>query len=190
MIAVVAILASLSGPVVSSISKAGGMDRATTDLALTLEQARSFAMANSTYVWFALNQDEGSHQISYAVVAGVNGQRTDIQAPGSHQTISKVKTFDQTKLLTSNDAAPLAGMSSNVADITDSTLSNITVNLGGKNLVFQNLIQFSPAGEVAIGNGSQARWVQLGIGSAFGGDGNYAILQISGLSGQVRVFRP
>jgi len=190
VIAVIAVLASLAGPVMSSLTRAGSITRTATDLSLTLEQARVFAMANNTYVWFALKENAASQQVSCAVVAGVNGQKSDIQTPGGYKMISRTKTFENTKLLPKNHAEPLAGMSPNVADIIDSTMSNISIDSGGQNQVYQKVIQFGPTGEAAIGSASQARWVQFGIDSVNGGGDNYAILQVSGLTGQVRVFRP
>ncbi len=190
VIAIIAIMTGLGVPAVLSLGKTGNLTQATTDLALSLEQARAYAMAHNTYVWVGLDQTSNDEVIC-AIVAGSNGQQTDINNADNYSPIFRAKKFSNIKLLGAGmPTQSLPGMSANVANITESAIGSLQTKVAGQARSFSDVLQFSPVGEAIVSSSSLPRWVQIGFNSATGTKDNFSVLQVSALTGQVRIFRP
>lgn len=192
-IALIATLATMGAPaLLNPRGSAAVMDQSVANLSLILEQARTYAMANNTYVWVGFCKDTDKTTVTVAAMAGVSGASTDISSPASLRPISKPQIFENLGLC-SIDAATLTRQSA--VDLMSDTTSDTTFqrNTGAAVVTFGNLIQFGPAGDVRVPGGSVSRWIELGVQSLHGKKAdtvNIAAVQVGGLTGQVRVYRP
>jgi prepilin-type N-terminal cleavage/methylation domain-containing protein len=87
VIGIMALLLALVAPAVTSIKQADDLTRSSYGIAKILEQARSYAMANSTYVWVGFKevdvskdssltpQQPGIGRVAVAVIAARDGTR-------------------------------------------------------------------------------------------------------------------
>ncbi len=190
VIALLIVLATASAPVLSSMSKSGTMNKAVLNISSTLEQAQSYAMANNTYVWVGFYHDTTSNNLSVAAVAGTTGSVTDFASPANLRSVIKPQNYENLRLQTDAELAEnqLPGMSAGV-NVTRSSLGSFTQNL--KN--YDSVIQFGPMGGSRIDAASIPHWIQLGLQSVSGSHvdkSTVATMQLGGLTGQVRIFRP
>ncbi|XHR31111.1 MAG: type II secretion system protein [Chthoniobacteraceae bacterium] len=190
---IVAFVAAFGAPAV--LNPRGGaaiMNKSVLDMSLLMEQARTYAMANNTYVWIGFSQDTQKTTVTVAAVAGVSGAATDINSSVSLRSICKPQVFDNlalcsiaTETLSRESAVDIIATSGSEATFQRSSAAG-TVTYG-------NLIQFGSSGDVRVPGGSVSRWLELGMQSLHGGKAdtaNIAAMQVGGLTGQVRVYRP
>jgi len=190
VVAVTAMMATLAVPALSSINKTSQMNRAVTGLSLAIEQARAYAMANNTYVRVGLFSSTDESRVTLATITASGGAMADFQTSTRYQPMNRPQQFENVALLEENIPA-LAEMPSDATDLSTSQLGSFQAVAGGTNTSFDHVIQFGPSGEAVIGTPSQPRWLQLAIASTpESQSGNCAVLQVSGLTGQVRIFRP
>ncbi len=192
-IALIVVLAAMGAPsMLNPRSGVAVMDRSVSNLSLLLEQARTYAMANNTYVWVGFSTDTVKNTVTVAAMAGVSGASSDINAAASLRAISKPQVFENVELCSINATA----LSRETAvDLIGATGSGTTFRRNAANgtVSFGNLIQFGPAGDVRIPGGSVSRWLELGLQPLHGtkaDTANIAAVQVGGLTGQVRVYRP
>lgn len=190
VIALVCVLASAAGPVLGSMFKGGSMNRAVSNVSSVLEQAQSYAMAHNTYVWVGFSQNSASQTMTVAAVAGVTGAATDIASSANLRAVIKPQNYENLRLQTDAELAEIdaAGMRTgkNVAKSTIGTFTQGTKT-------FDSVIEFSPLGGARIDAGPMSRWIQLGLQGMSGAHvdkSNVAAVQLAGLTGQVRIFRP
>ncbi len=189
VISIISVLAALSAPAIASLNRSGSLNRTLTDISLSFEQARAYAMANNTYVWVGLKQDAGSSRVMSATVASLNSVSSDLKNADNLRAISRVKTFDNVQL--SSALQDLQGMSADASHIEQSTIGSFKAGQGANGgEVFPYVVQFSPSGEVRIGADGMARWIQVGLAGTPLATANYAVIQLSSLTGGVRIFRP
>jgi len=187
VMAIIAVMASVSVPAIASLGKASDMNRAVAGLALTFEQARAYAMAHATYVRVGVRQDAAAGRVDCAAVAGSGGATNDFSDPSGYRPISRLQRFDHVRFGT---GGALPGMAADAPDMGTSGGLDFQMAAAGGNQTYTSVVQFSPSGEATLGSATQPRWVQVGVVPAVGATGDYAVLQISGLTGQVRIFRP
>lgn len=190
VIALICVLASATGPVLGSMFKGGSMNRAVTDISSVLEQAQSYAMAHNTYVWVGFNENVATRTMTVAAIAGTTGAATDIAVPANLRAVIRQQTYENLRLQTDAELAEidLKGMRTgkNVAKSSIGTFTQGTKT-------FASVIEFSPLGGARIESGPMSRWIQLGLQGMSGAHvekSNVAALQLAGLTGQVRIFRP
>jgi hypothetical protein len=128
--------------------------------------------------------------LTFAAVAGSGGTVDDFQNSGDYHPITRSQNFEKIRLLDETAVTVLPGMSSSAADVSDSEIESFDATVAGESQSFARVVEFGPTGEARIGNGPMPRWVQLAIAPANGEESNSAVIQISGLTGQVRIFRP
>lgn len=191
VVALVTMMAVLGIPAISSLGRASGVTQSVTSAALSFEQARAHAMGRNTYVRVGFRQDSEDAPIQCAMLESLNGQVADFQSSTNCRLVTLPKKLGHVRMAGSGDSlTALPGMARNAVGVTASAIENFQAYSGGKNLTFSNVIQFGPSGEVSLETGSTVRWIELPFVDLRAAKENYAVIQISGLSGQVRVFRP
>lgn len=188
VICIIGLLATLSVPALGSLRSAGNINQASLNVSLMLEQARSYAMANNTYVWVGFDNDEANSRLRVAAVSGLTGASTDIQTSANYRPIVKVQTYDNMRLHTVGN---LTGMVTDGALEISSSLLKFDQKVGGQNVTFKNALQFEPSGSVRFNDGIQ-RWINVGIQPFINGQGNEnnaAVFQVAGLTGELNIFR-
>lgn len=190
VITIIVMMGALGLPAFSSLNKASGINRAVSGLSLSFEQARAYAMAQNTYVQVGFNSDPNTDQVVCATLASAGGQVSDFLTPSSCRMPARPQKFDNIKILNDADIPPLPGMATNADGIAATEMDRFSVDFGGKNMTFSNVVRFNPLGEATLKTNSISRWIQVAIAPAHSSQSNYAVIQISGLAGQVSVFRP
>jgi len=188
VIAIIAALSALALPAFNSIRGAGGLTKTGSDMAGILEQARTYAMSQNTYVWvgFAATNNLGNDTLVVGVVASKTGSTnssTDIS-----QIIRTVR-FENVQLVVapSSGLRPAAGSQLKDASAYQFTLTNPATTFGSQ------VIRWNSRGEASIGPALN-KVIEIGLQSSSAGAirsaSNYAAIQVGGLSGSVTVFRP
>jgi prepilin-type N-terminal cleavage/methylation domain-containing protein len=202
VIAIMAVLAGLTVPALSSLSKSSQANLTFSKVTETLEQAREYAVAQDTYVWVAFNVNTSSPsgtQVSIAVIASADG--TNLAAPwtgsvasGSNLVaISKVQTFQLTELQVPGSVTPAATLSESGQPINSAAVFSITIPGQGGTVTFDRAIQFTPSGEARNLNNTPVDLVEFDLqpekGPGLVDAKNGAVFQISGLTGAARIYR-
>lgn len=189
VISIISVLAALTAPAIAALNRSGSLNRTLTAISLSFEQARAYAMANNTYVWVGLKPETASNRVLSATVASLNSVSSDLTNAANLRAISRVQAFDNVQL--SDAAQSLQGMSTDAVRVQQSTLGSFKTGQGANGAVeFPYVVQFSPSGEVQISTNSMGRWVQVGLLGTPVATANYAVIQLSSLTGGVRIFRP
>lgn len=239
-IGIIIIVLGLAAPVMNSLKGAGDITRAAYEIKGALDQARTWAVANNTYVWVGFFEEnggesskspavEGVGRVVIAAVAAKNGLRgynleggAETLDAGNLVPLGKLQKFDGLHLGTLNGDAnqgivgsipATSGMArpaitSNNYDLgqTDcraSTWFGWPVQ-GASQYTFSKVIEFDPQGIARIQYASNRDFIPLhievGLQGAHGNvaqgapadqtHGRYAALQINGMTGAVRIYRP
>jgi Tfp pilus assembly protein FimT len=218
---VIALMTALVVPAMNSLGGAGDISRAASDISDVIQQARSYAMAHNTYVYFGIKEvdsskdglTDGQGRLAVAILVSRNGERssgalsTDPNANNAAVPISKLLKFDNVHLTTS----PLpssGGMaretdSSRVVNLasSDPSLTKFTWPSGaGTAKDFDRVMEFDPQGVARVQTDpAKSReikgWIEIPIELSHGGrsssaEKNVAAIQVDGMTGSVRVFRP
>jgi prepilin-type N-terminal cleavage/methylation domain-containing protein len=195
VLSIIAILSIISIPLMG-ISSAGNVNAAVSDISLLLNQSRAYAMAHNSYVWIGFSEEPATNptELAVGVVAGASGQSTDLSSGTTYFPISKVHVFNQ---LTLKKVSSLPSIPSGTAASGDDIFSSagatqFTQSSAGTNLTFSQILQYDPQGTAsAINTATGAtHQVQIGLQPLRGNLSNVAVLQVTSLTGQVRVFRP
>ncbi|GAT32878.1 prepilin-type N-terminal cleavage/methylation domain-containing protein [Terrimicrobium sacchariphilum] len=210
VMAIVAILAGASLPAISSLSRSNNLNGSLSELAGLLSQARQYAVAQRTYVWVAMrenNDDPREPSIDVALLASKTGMQPSspwaAQGTVPSDTISlliRPKTLKQVRLeeagtftrqnISDLPAQPLIGSDNSPAD--GSVTFSVRLPGTSSNVSFDRVIQFLPDGEARVAD-SPIDIIEMGVRSMRGSvadQNNIAVLRINGLTGQTRVYRP
>lgn len=193
-----------AGPALNSISGAGSVNRAITDVSGSLEFARAHAMANNTYVRVAI-ATLGSSATSpgprtvLITIASADGtletaSATDMQNPERWPMLGRPQVLDNILVFDSIDGSTPDTSSDRLPS--ESVIPSFSRNVGGGSSPdFQYFIQFSPNGEAGIGHAYPERHVKLAFDQPNPGDigsprdQNPFILRLSGINGTVTLLR-
>lgn len=214
------VLMSLVVPTMSSIRGGQNVTRVSADIASTLEQARSYALANNTYVFVGFSevdgvqaesvrlQQAGSGRLLVAVAASRDGTRGyEVSNPGAGWSgaanlvpLGKLQRFEGVHLA---DVLPsptpdmeTVAASSRLGGVTVATSFDWPIGASQRVCTFSRVIQFDPQGAATIPSGSGlSRWLEVALRPARGNQvdaasPNFAALQLDGITGSVRLFRP
>jgi prepilin-type N-terminal cleavage/methylation domain-containing protein len=210
---IIVILTALLAPAFTSLKSAGDVTSAAYTIKGVLEQARTYAMANSTYTWVGFAGSVGSTvtgQVSLAIVASNDGTQLGTDSTGTSPLVvgtgtgtmtqvSKLTRLDNAHIgdtgVPTNDGTEFEGRP-NVAPAYRVFSSGDTVHpFTVQQTTFNRWIQFSPRGEPVVkGGGTQiAPYAEIVLlpthGSVLGVTPNIAAIQISGFGGNVRIYR-
>jgi prepilin-type N-terminal cleavage/methylation domain-containing protein len=192
--ALIALLATLSVPALSSRNRAAGVHRAGFEVSSLLEQARSHAMAHNTYTWVGFApQEDGTLKVG--VVAAKNGEAapavSDASAPNSDViALGKLYSLQQVSLCAPPQSGerPVARDEGQLGSVA-TAIRPFSIGQGSRKVEFDKyVVQFNSRGEARISSSVQPL-VEIGLCSAQDPD-NYAAIQIGGLSGSVMSYRP
>jgi hypothetical protein len=187
----------VSGAVAAINAIAGGQTMGQTGATIgsVLDRARTVAMAHNTYVWvgfLTVNDSSGNPSgLEITAVESVTGQSSDLSA-GSLNPIMVPKFVPNVNL---SQSVSISGMDTASSDLsiggTGVTLGgSFTASVAGTNRTFTQLLQFSPQGETLVKAGTLVPWVNVGLAPIHGKAANVAAVQVSGTTGDVRVFQP
>jgi len=215
----IGLLTAMVIPSMGSLGSAQGLTRATGDISDILKQARTYAMANNTYVYVGICEVDGAQSLGnrpqtagtgrlfVSVAASKNGLSgiANGQWNALVTEINPVQRFDNVHLIEASQAqsrlpAMDAGYQGGNIDVATATaLTPLSGLAHGMITTFSKVIQFSPAGSAnLISDLSVAPavppYIQLGLAPSHGNQaanasGNCAGIQIDGVSGVVRAFR-
>ena len=218
VIAVIAVMTSLATPAFNAVRGAGSLAKAASDISGTLQQARSYAMSQNTYVYVGLQEvdaiqptaSDGTGRMVIVAVASKTGTRPANVASES-VAISKAQPLDGAHMTDATALVAASGMADRESNLTDlslpasSSASQFKFNwpLGGTGTAkysFSKVIEFDPQGVARLqtnpGGGSQVEHgIEIALcpargNSAAATDANQASIQINGITGAVRIFRP
>ncbi|XHR29805.1 MAG: Tfp pilus assembly protein FimT/FimU [Chthoniobacteraceae bacterium] len=205
ILAIIVVILSIGVPHIIGILQGTAMTRNINELADCLRHARTAAISGNTYVWVgilpvsanAVDNPSGNAKIVVAAVAGKNGQTSDITS-GCLTPIRKSRVLENVTL-NQFDTSILQSAGRETTGVNDISASSLDaqfslpiggVSINGQPPVFTELIQFSPQGDAKI-TSTASRWIEIGLQAPHDKNGtNIAILQINGLTGQLRIFRP
>lgn len=207
LLTVIAIMAIMTGAAVSAvhaIKDAGGVSKAASDITGTLDQARSYAMANNTYAFVGLAERDGLNpelsgkgQVVVMVAGSKNGTR-DFGAGGSNlQELSKIQRLENLKLA---DTVPNSGELARPIVAEEYRLGNEAFaaqeSFAARGYQFTKIIQFDPRGTASVPTSTPIipQWIEIGLvparGAAPDGSENCAALVLDGVTGSTKIYRP
>ncbi len=192
---IMSILMAASMALVNSISSNQSMSQVSTILQATLEGARNTAMSHNTYVWVGLlSQKDGDGNPSglvLAAVESVTGQESDLNTTSNLRPVMKPLHISNVSLASNLTISGMDTTSGDSVDVASSSLSNkgFTVNVNGVQTGFTQIVQFSAQGETLVQSGL-CPWVNVGLRPIHGKQTDVAALQISGTTGEIRLFQP
>ncbi len=219
VVALIGILTALLVPALGSIKGAGALSKASSDLAGVFEQARAYAMAQNTYVYVGVQEvdavsptsTDGIGRVAVAAVASKSGQRP---ANSSAETvaISKVLLLDGAHITNVASLGSAGNMQRPVAaggpavDLGQSAAATnyqfawpLGAVAGSARYKFSKAVEFDPQGVVRVPTtNSYAQvlqpYIEIGLVTARGNSAttssNQAVIQINGITGAARIFRP
>ncbi len=196
VISVMVLMFSLIVPSLTGLRGAGDLNKTAFDISGILESARAQAMAKNSYVWVGFASSQENTVISLKTSSDGTKPTTLNSAnnSGSLLTLGKLETFPNVQV--SNNIASYGGRATTVKQLADSgNTDTFQTKVGSTIYTFNKIIEINPAGEVRIvSDTTLPRWIEIGLqpmrGSVKDNSGNSAVLQIAGLTGQSRVFRP
>ncbi len=208
VLAIMGLLAAVAMPSFTAmVVNAPKIDQAMASCGSALEQARQYAVANNTYTWVAFYQDTSDatgSKIYTAVLASTDGTDptngftvTGIVSAGNYVQVSKIASFPQIALESAgiNSWIGLSTLTPTPSSLASNVVSfNLNVPAKGTVETFNQVVQFSPAGEARISSGLVSV-IELDLNPVKGPSNsldrhNIAVIRLSGMTGQVTLYRP
>ena len=212
MISIMAIMMVAVLPAFNGIKGAGDVTRVAFDVAGTLEQARSYAMANNTYVFVGFTERNGTDatqagvgQILMVAMGSMDGTRNFVRQDDPSKSnlipLTKLRRIENMHI---EDSLPNSGTMSRppVDDAcrvgNDAFLAQNSFTVPGNSSggTFTKIIQFDPRGTASIQSGTVSipHWMEIGLvaarGSAVVSKTNCAALVLDGVTGSAKIYRP
>jgi prepilin-type N-terminal cleavage/methylation domain-containing protein len=218
VIGIMGLVLALVAPVFSTLQTAGQLTKTAADIQSTLELARAQAMANNTYVYVGIREydalngtnSDGIGKLVVAVMSTKDGTRSGTNDAGlfvfNVSPVGKPRIFDNVHLGSPSNTQ-VGGMVGRPSGDTVLQLATNTTKASfnwpppdGRMYSFTKVIEFDPRGvarlqtnlpfDSTIGN-----YMELYLQPAKGNvpltnSANQASVQIDGVSGSVRVYRP
>jgi type II secretory pathway pseudopilin PulG len=210
VVAIASAMTVVALPAMSGLKSAGGLTKAAYDLAGSLEQARSYAVANNTYVFVGLSErdtadltKEGTGRLLVVIMGSKDGTRDFGTSNSNLIPLAKARLIDNIHLA---DTLPNTG---NLArpEVTDefrmgnsawdtSNAFSWTFKGVAAGCSFTKIVQFDPRGVASIPTtvASVPDWMEIGLveakGSTVTTGKNCAALVVDGVTGSVRIYRP
>ena len=224
VIGIMSLLMTLLSPVVGAFKGSGDINKASGDIQGILEQARSYAMANKTYVYAGLKEIDvitanpsGIGRVGIAVIASLDGTQpwssnnaniTPSATITNTTLISKLRYFDNLHITNTGSLTSGTNMTSrpsnSVLDLSTSTsqvIFNYSNASSGANYPFTQVIEFDPRGVARVQTNPfpdtsiNSTYIEIPLVPCRGNQAlttpaNQAAIQIDGITGAVRVYRP
>ncbi len=208
LLAVIAIMVMLLAFTIPIIRSGTDMNKSAWEIAGIIEQARAYAMAQNTYVWVGFNEAQAvvpANQTNTAVFVVASKDGTATFNTANLSQIGKTTIFQNLTIGDFSGATFNYGnRQRNSGDVQVTQLSGkspVTMVLPGKLSTYtaNKTFQINPEGSVKIPTANSladltmVHWIELGLQPMRGttkGTGDTAAIQIAGLTGQTRVYRP
>ena len=219
VIGIMGMLFAIAGPALSALRGAGDIGKASGDIQGILEQARSHAMANNTYVYVGIQEQDGINpttnagvgQVALGIVASITGLRpfanpaTPSALSVSNITpIGRVKYFGNIHLTNWAKVGTNGNMARQAPDVDLGAIANATTfqipPTGTAKYRFRTVVEFDPQGVArcqsnAASLNSVINYLEIPLMTARGNQAmnnssNTAVIQIDGITGAVRLYRP
>jgi prepilin-type N-terminal cleavage/methylation domain-containing protein len=204
VMAILVVMLALAGPAMNALKGANDVNQAAADLSGILEQARAYAMANNTFTYVGLHQVTGTDSsVKFAVFASKDGTRT---IANNLQQISRLKTIENAQLTEKiedypNNKRPMASSGNTVENIltANSGITLPSTGSGDSQVKFDHAIRFGPSGLAQADDltptsaDNPKGYYEFGLYQTRGSKpltDNSAVVQVSGLTGSVQVYRP
>lgn len=188
VVAVAAILMALSVPALVSIARGQGMKRAIHVTSDFLEQARSEAMAKSTWVWVGLadsTQNNAFRRPELTLAGMISRDGTTNTAASNLIPLARPVRIEDVAVLSL--ATPWAG---DAVVAKDSSFQFTATAAGTPRSFSSTVVAFSPQGEALLTGETVSPWLEIGLQEMRGAravTNKTASIRISGVSGQVIV---
>ncbi len=217
VLGIIAILTSLLLLSVSGMKGSQNITKATYDIQGVLEQARTMAMATSTYTWVGFFEESaanpgvaGTGQVVISVVSSSDGTKLNVAPSPTGSTELTVSSLTQAAKLMKIANLHLGSLSAaavtrpSVPAATYQVASTSFANFyyfvypltgGTPSYTFTNIIQFDPQGDATRIADSPTQVMEIGLQPANGttvatASANVAAIQIAGIGGHVTAYRP
>lgn len=207
VISLIAVLSAGAIPAMNGIRGGQSLTKSAYDVAGLLEQARSCAMAKNTYVYVGLAEAvENSAGVQVSpdggrVVVAVMASKTGVRPLSSNGAelvpMNRMQSFDNLKLDTLGTEGAMGSRKSgpdvvNLADAGSTGFAGFTCSgPGGTTVTFDKVIEFDPTGVARFTQKDNIDgWIEIPLKPARSGGNTVAALQVDGVTGSVRVFRP
>ena len=216
VLSIIILMTVLVAPAFTNRKSADDMTNAAYTISGMLGQARTYAKANNTYTWIGFAGSVGSNttavtgQVSIAIVASQDG--TDLWTannalPAASLTpVGKMVTLSSVHIgdtgVPSGDGTEFESRPTVDSNHRISSAPNTAYPFTVQQTSFNKWIQFNPRGEALVNGGgfSTVNYAEVGVlpthGTALGvtqsGNvylGNLAAIEISGVGGNVRIYR-
>ncbi|MEM6602109.1 MAG: type II secretion system protein [Verrucomicrobiota bacterium] len=201
VITIIAILSTASVLGIRSVIGSRTVLDTATGIAETVELARSIAMSQNTYVWLGVEQDNND-----VVISLVNSEDgTSDSTSANLVPVNKLKRYSNVQLADFSgitaSAGPMSARSLVAATHNLSTAGSTTVFSwppSGINTIhdFTHVMRFNPNGSVVLSGLDAYAMIEVGFQEANTAvttnvsEGNIAAVQIDGVTGRSRIFRP
>jgi len=202
--AVIVLMTVAVVPAFNGIQGAGNVTKAAYDVSSLLDQAKSYAMANNTYVFVGIAERDGLDATKTGVgqiVVSVMGSKDGTRAFGANNAnlapISKLRRLSNVHL---GDTLPNSGALSrpSVADSyrVGNSAFQAESTFTSSGISFSKIIQFDPAGTAAVQASSPLipQWMEVGMVPARGNtvisEQNCAAVVLDGVTGATKIYRP
>ena len=198
VIAIMSLLVSAAWPSIVGMVSGNRLTNNAYELSGLIQQARTTALTEHTYVWIGFSSvtQNGAPSLMVASVVGRSGMASDLSNSNT-QLAAKPMVLKNVQLATAANYAALPGL--NTTNNTDAGSQTYPFQYsveGQANLTFTEVIAFGPDGQANLPqtSGGALQLVQcLGIGLKAAPGSTAAphtvAVQIHGLSGQVAVFQ-
>ncbi len=217
--AIAVILIGLGAPVLTSF-KSNTVSQGIYSVSDTLEQARSYAMSMNTYVYVGVLQDSTASPTGSMIIGVIaSNDSTQIfsannpslnQTSGTYKAINKLLKIPNIQTVslpanstTSGNARQVVPNSYKLGDSTFAQsatpysfaigtyqFTNTTGPTSIQGVTSAGILQIDPQGVVSEVGGNAAPFFEVGLKPVYGNQSNYAAIQVAGLSGAVRIYRP
>jgi len=216
VLAVISVISAGMVPLINSLSMAGNLTKSASDISSILEQARAYAMGKDTYVYVGMqevdavnpNPVNGTGRLVVAVVTSLDGARpytTGSLAAADIAAISKPQYFNAAHLTSASSLVNGSTMKGRPAASVDLSAATATTAFswpltGTPEYNFTKVIEFDPQGVARVQasgayNASIQACIEIPLIPAHGNIAaasvnNQAAVQIDGVTGAVRIYRP
>lgn len=209
LLVVISIIAALSAgmiPAISAIKTGQGISKSSFDLAGLLEQARAQAMAKNTYVYVGLSSvkvnsavlesDAAAGDLAVAVMTTKSGVRPVLTDGSELVPLCPIRKFNNIQISTIGYEGNLNRASgSQVVNMADDSVVSFaqfsSTSPGGGQLNFEKVLEFDPRGVVRVLKKDGIEdLIEIPLKQTQGDEGKTAALQVDGVTGSVRIYRP
>lgn len=201
VITIMILLAAMVWPNLQPLIMGDQLNADVQTLSGTLEQARQYAIAKNTYVWVtmcvpAFNNRSSNPKVG--IIASLDGMDdlawsstpVDLGNTTSYAVVGKVYELPMVWMITEPTNITMPSLPTpSVTPVAASTNVTFTSYIGGKQVTFNQCVQFTPTGEARV-NSALNPYIDLTlVPMASTISRNQAVLRISGITGKATIYR-